>query len=127
MSRFGKETENPNTRKVSNILRTMLVEKGETSRAMVFVKTRETCKRLAEFLDEDLKAIDAKAAPLYGKENRREEEGEFFLYKSSGKVTTRRTKVVILMLFHLRKENHFFDIHRSFNDMDSVQRYSEDQ
>ena len=73
MRAHARDVENPNVRLLSDTLRNMLEENGDESRAMVFVKQRATCKRLAEFLDEDL--ADIKVRPLYGKENTEDEEG----------------------------------------------------
>ena len=81
MSQIGRHEENPNVRCLSDVLSKMFEEKGDDSRAMVFVKTRQTCKRLAEFLDEDLKGINAAAAPLYGKEKRGDDEGKIVITK----------------------------------------------
>ncbi|XP_060585676.1 antiviral innate immune response receptor RIG-I-like [Ruditapes philippinarum] len=71
----GKNTDNPNMRILSDTLRKMMIEKGDDSRAMVFVKTRATCRSLAEFLDRDLQSSGVKASPLYGKENRGGDDG----------------------------------------------------
>ncbi|XP_053406954.1 antiviral innate immune response receptor RIG-I-like isoform X2 [Mercenaria mercenaria] len=71
----GKNTENPNVRILSDTLRKMLEEKGDASRAMVFVKARATCRSLATFLDKDLKNSGISASPLYGKENRGGDDG----------------------------------------------------
>ena len=71
----GRTTENPNVRILSDTLRKMLVEKGEESRAMVFVKARATCRSLAAFLDRDLQTDGVRASPLYGKENRGGDDG----------------------------------------------------
>ena len=76
MRDYAKGVENPNVRLLSDTLKKMLEENGEDSRAMVFVKQRATCKRLAEFLDKDLAVIGTKVRPLYGKENRDDEEGK---------------------------------------------------
>ena len=77
MRAYAKDVENPNVRLLSDTLRNMLEEKGDESRAMVFVKQRATCKRLAEFLDENL--ADIKVRALYGKENTEDEEGTIIL------------------------------------------------
>ncbi|XP_060601139.1 antiviral innate immune response receptor RIG-I-like isoform X1 [Ruditapes philippinarum] len=53
----------------------MLDDKGDDSRAMVFVKARATCRSLAAFLDRDLQSSGVKASPLYGKENRGGDDG----------------------------------------------------
>ena len=74
---YAKGVENPNVRLLSNTLRKMMEEKGEDSRAMVFVKARATCKSLAKFLDSDLAGFGTKVAPLFGKENRDDEEGTY--------------------------------------------------
>jgi ERCC4-related helicase len=71
----GKNTENPNVRILSDTLRKMLDDKGDDSRAMVFVKARATCRSLAAFLDRDLQSSGVKASPLYGKENRGGDDG----------------------------------------------------
>ncbi|XP_053375268.1 antiviral innate immune response receptor RIG-I-like isoform X2 [Mercenaria mercenaria] len=70
-----KCTENPNVRILSKTLRTMFAEKGAESRAMIFVKTRATCRALATYLDEDLQENGIKVSPLYGKEDRAGDEG----------------------------------------------------
>lgn len=79
MSKLAKGEVNPNLRKLSDSLRNALVEEGNSSRAMVFVKSRWTCKRLAEYLENELQDVDAGTAPLYGKETRRGEEGEYLI------------------------------------------------
>lgn len=71
----GKNTENPNVRILSNTLRKMLDDKGEDSRAMVFVKARATCRSLAQFLDKDLQECGVRASPLWGKDNRGGDDG----------------------------------------------------
>ena len=75
MRTCARGTENPNVRLLANTLRNMMREKVEESRAMVFVKSRATCKSLSRFLDTDLADIGVRAAALYGKENRDDEEG----------------------------------------------------
>ena len=71
----SRAAENPNVRILSDTLKQMLTDKGEDSRAMVFVKARATCKSLAAFLNTDLRDIDVKTSPLYGKENRGSDDG----------------------------------------------------
>lgn len=73
---YAREVENPNVRLLSDTLRKMMSEKGEDSRALVFVKTRATCISLSRFLGSDLASTGVKVAPLYGKENREDEEGK---------------------------------------------------
>ena len=73
---YARGTENPNVRLLSDTLRKMMEEKGEESRAMIFVKSRATCKSLSRFLDTDLGNTGVKTAALYGKENREDEEGK---------------------------------------------------
>ena len=73
---YARGAENPNVRLLADTLRNMMQEKAEESRAMVFVKSRATCKSLSKFLDTDLHNIGVKAAALYGKENRDDEEGK---------------------------------------------------
>ncbi|XP_053375270.1 antiviral innate immune response receptor RIG-I-like [Mercenaria mercenaria] len=70
-----KCTENPNVQILSRTLSTMFAEKGAESRAMIFVKTRATCRSLAAYLDEDLQKNGIKVSPLYGKEDRAGDEG----------------------------------------------------
>ncbi|XP_053375266.1 antiviral innate immune response receptor RIG-I-like isoform X2 [Mercenaria mercenaria] len=70
-----KWTDNPNVQILSKTLCTMFAEKGAESRAMIFVKTRATCRSLAAYLDEDLQKNGIKASPLYGKEDRAGDEG----------------------------------------------------
>ena len=68
-----RDHENPNVRNLSKVLSDMLTVGGDESRAMVFVKARATCKALAEFLNEDLEEVEVR--PLFGKDNRGNEEG----------------------------------------------------
>lgn len=77
LNKKGKNQENPNVRILSNTLKKMLEEKGDDSRAMVFVKARATCKSLAAFLDRDLGNIGVRASPLWGKDNRGGDDGKF--------------------------------------------------
>jgi len=72
----SKDVENLNIRIVSNHLRKSIQEKGEDSRAIVFVKARATCRALAAFIDNDLKAIGVRASPLYGQQTRGADEGK---------------------------------------------------
>ncbi|KAH3708151.1 hypothetical protein DPMN_067590 [Dreissena polymorpha] len=53
----------------------MLQEKGDDSRAIVFVKARATCQALAAFLDKDLQAFGIRARPLFGKQSKGADEG----------------------------------------------------
>ncbi|WAR20787.1 DDX58-like protein [Mya arenaria] len=52
-----RDNENPNVKIVSGQLRQMIREKGDDSRAIVFVKARATCRALAEYIDNDLREI----------------------------------------------------------------------
>ncbi|WAR20813.1 IFIH1-like protein [Mya arenaria] len=70
-----KDTENPNVKIVSNQLRQMIEEKGDDSRAIVFVKARATCRALAEYINRDLENIGVSAHPLYGQQTRGADEG----------------------------------------------------
>ncbi|XP_052772055.1 antiviral innate immune response receptor RIG-I-like isoform X2 [Mya arenaria] len=70
-----KDTENPNVKIVSDQLRQMIQEKGDDSRAIVFVKARATCRALAEYIDRDLREIGVRAHSLYGQQTRGADEG----------------------------------------------------
>ncbi|XP_052772676.1 antiviral innate immune response receptor RIG-I-like [Mya arenaria] len=70
-----RDNENPNVKIVSGQLRQMIREKGDDSRAIVFVKARATCRALAEYIDNDLREIGVRAHPLYGQQTRGLDEG----------------------------------------------------
>ncbi|XP_052286216.1 antiviral innate immune response receptor RIG-I-like isoform X1 [Dreissena polymorpha] len=70
-----KEAHNPNVHTISKQLQDMLKEKGDDSRAIVFVKARATCRALAAFLDADLQDFGLRARPLFGKQTKGAEEG----------------------------------------------------
>ena len=66
--------DNPNVRALSNTLRDTLSEKGNASRAMVFVQSRETCISLTKFLGTEL---EDRVHHYYGKGKRGYIEGLF--------------------------------------------------
>ncbi|KAH3816686.1 hypothetical protein DPMN_118207 [Dreissena polymorpha] len=70
-----KDAANPNVQKVSELLQKMILEKGDDSRAIVFVKARATCRALAKYLDENLQKIGVKASRLYGQQTKGADEG----------------------------------------------------
>jgi len=74
--KIAKQNENPNVRKVCTILTQMMKDKGVDSRAIVFVKARETCRALATFLDKELTNTGVRASPLYGKNKLAGDEGK---------------------------------------------------
>ncbi|KAH3710610.1 hypothetical protein DPMN_070099 [Dreissena polymorpha] len=65
-----RDEDNPNVSTLCAQLRQMLLEKGEDSRAMVFVQARATCKALAEVLDLEFKTVRINAHYLFGQDTR---------------------------------------------------------
>ena len=73
------DEENPNVRTLSAQLRQMLSEKGDDSRAMVFVQARATCKALAEVLDLEFKDVRINVHYLFGQDTRGSITGTLFV------------------------------------------------
>ncbi|KAH3816690.1 antiviral innate immune response receptor RIG-I-like [Dreissena polymorpha] len=73
--RNDKDAANPNVQTVSERLQTMILEKGDASRAIVFVKARASCHALAQFLETDLRRIGARVSPFYGQQTKLADEG----------------------------------------------------
>lgn len=88
LHKVAKENENPNVRKICDLLQRMIQQKGDNSRAIVFVKARETSRALASFLNKELQQIGIRVNELYGKNQFAGDEGRcnfvtnVFIYKT---------------------------------------------
>lgn len=88
LHKVTRENENPNVRKICDLLQRMIQQKGDNSRAIVFVKARETSRALASFLDKELQQIGIRVKELYGKNQLAGDEGRcsfvtnVFIYKT---------------------------------------------